>query len=189
MVERRQKLGELSVGGREVVSWDYWGCWESKWQNNGLWSRRRCGSDTQNEGVKVNPAKGEERSTEISQWGTGKCCRRVIERFTAASPFLMKQLVIANKVWFGGLRKVEKTRWKLFQAQEMENGGCEATGWPTRVQKARMFMKLVSLRLRPLLPCSAIQSSGQGVNKKRLPILGLEFGNKRCLEKWDSIGV
>lgn len=49
---------------------------------------KRCGNSSKNKGVKVNPAKGKVTFTEINQWETENCCRRIIENLMKLQPSL-----------------------------------------------------------------------------------------------------
>lgn len=83
---------------------------------------RRGGSGTKDKAVEVNFTKGKAASTEINQWETGECCRRITERFNAASTFFIKQLVMADEVWFKGLKEVGQTPWALSGSRHGKGG-------------------------------------------------------------------
>lgn len=49
---------------------------------------KKCGNGSKNKGVKVNRAKGKVTFTEINQWETENCCRRIIESLMQLQPSL-----------------------------------------------------------------------------------------------------
>lgn len=67
-----------------------------------------------------------------------------MERCHATSMFFVKQLVMANEVWFRG-------QWKRldgnFQAQEMEKGDCRAAGWPRRLWRQTFHCSWSAFRI------------------------------------------
>lgn len=93
------------------------------------------GSGSQDKAVEVNLTKGKAASTKINQWETGKCCRRITARFNAAPTFFIKQLVMADEVWFKGLKEVGKTPWTLSGSRNGKKGASQATGLFQRIWK------------------------------------------------------
>lgn len=108
--------------------------------------------------------------------GNGKCCRRITERFSAASTFFIKQLVMADEVWFKGLKGVGTTPWKLSGSRNGK-GGFSSNRVVQKNMEARVFVESVSLRI------VVIQNSSRRVNSWRMPTPGFELGEKDSLEK------